>query len=357
MAINFTILKPEDNEFLPDYIRRQYIHFLEENSDLPWDTVEVLHAQITDIMSKIENYSKDVGNEANHPKVVKILCDAISETTSKSKIDFGIHEKIASMRMCILTFLKRNNITCFPPEDFQVGEKTLHAYRIPDHEMSFSEFLESSCVHILEKYPEHSQILIDYFRNLQSILSVIVPGLAKERDVSELVYHSFFIGNFGLPSVLASAVLDIRNACMKILEEDRIKDLSFDKPTEFSKAILTQVNYLINTGCYEEAYACVHRVLEADPNNAAARESLAIVLTAMGRLEEALHIVYQCHCSEPQNTDILVYLATLLDIMGRSDEAIEFCERIFLIEPNHAKARDLRIQILHRRMAANAAYN
>ena len=88
----------------------------------------------------------------------------------------------------------------------------------------------------------------------------------------------------------------------------------------------------------EVEYAKLERMVQVNPNNAAAWDSLGNLHKSLGKYEEALMAYQQAVALEPQRADFHHHLGLVHAILGRNEDAIMSFQKVLELAPDHSLA-------------------
>jgi spermidine synthase len=94
-------------------------------------------------------------------------------------------------------------------------------------------------------------------------------------------------------------------------------------------------------GAYDEAVAIPFRIVQDDPNNAAALEQLASILSDVSDVERMRPVVARLRAIAPESEAAHYYSAALLFMENRVDLALNEARRVLSLNPRHSKAHNL----------------
>ncbi len=98
---------------------------------------------------------------------------------------------------------------------------------------------------------------------------------------------------------------------------------------------------LASQGRAGEAVRLIFGILQADPGNVAALETMASVLSDMGDVERMRPVVARLRSEAPASEAAHYYSAALLFMENRTDLAITEARRALEVNPHNAKAHNL----------------
>ena len=110
-----------------------------------------------------------------------------------------------------------------------------------------------------------------------------------------------------------------------------------DRPVSLDEAVSIAIHLQQNEQ-WVAAGDLYRRVLEADPDHAAAVHFSGVLAHQEGRTEEAIALIERSLELEPDHADWHSNLAILLKDRLRLDEAVAACRRAIAIDPDHANA-------------------
>jgi len=116
---------------------------------------------------------------------------------------------------------------------------------------------------------------------------------------------------------------------------------------------------LASEGAYDQAVDIAFSIVQSDPNNAAALEQLASILSDVGDVERMRPVVARLRAVAPSTEAAHYYSAALLFMEERVDLALNEARRVLAINPSHARAQNLMgacLASLGRREEARAAF-
>jgi spermidine synthase len=94
-------------------------------------------------------------------------------------------------------------------------------------------------------------------------------------------------------------------------------------------------------GAYDQAVGLPFSIVQNDPNNVAALEQLASVLSDVGDLERMRPVVARLRAVAPSSEAAHYYSAALLFMEERVEPALAEARRVVAINPSHARAQNL----------------
>ena len=115
--------------------------------------------------------------------------------------------------------------------------------------------------------------------------------------------------------------------------------LSNDPTRVRTKLALSRL--LASEGAYDQAVVTTYSLVEADPNNVAALEQLASILSDLGDVERLRPVVARLRAIAPGTDATHYYSAALLFMEQRLDLAVTEARRTIAINPEHARAQNL----------------
>jgi spermidine synthase len=98
---------------------------------------------------------------------------------------------------------------------------------------------------------------------------------------------------------------------------------------------------LASEGAYDQAVSIAFSIVQSDPNNAAALEQLASILSDVGDIERMRPVVARLRAVAPSSEAAHYYSAALLFMEERVDQALTEARRVLAINPSHARAQNL----------------
>jgi Flp pilus assembly protein TadD len=98
---------------------------------------------------------------------------------------------------------------------------------------------------------------------------------------------------------------------------------------------------LASEGAYDQAVTIPFGVVQSDPNNVAALEQLASILSDLGDVERMRPVVARLRTVAPESEAAHYYSATLLFMEQRLELAAAEARRTIAINPSHARAHNL----------------
>lgn len=98
---------------------------------------------------------------------------------------------------------------------------------------------------------------------------------------------------------------------------------------------------LASEGAYDQAVGIAFSIVQSDPNNAAALEQLASILSDVGDVERMRPVVARLRAVAPSTEAAHYYSAALLFMEKRVDLALNEARRVLAINPSHARAQNL----------------
>jgi spermidine synthase len=116
---------------------------------------------------------------------------------------------------------------------------------------------------------------------------------------------------------------------------------------------------LASEGAYDQAVAIPFGIVQADPNNVAALEQLASILSDLGDIERMRPVVARLRSVAPNSEAAHYYSAALLFMEQRVELAANEARRVIALNPSHARAHNLlgaALASLGQRDAARAAF-
>jgi spermidine synthase len=120
---------------------------------------------------------------------------------------------------------------------------------------------------------------------------------------------------------------------------DLLSRLAADPTRVSTKLALSRL--LAAEGAYDQAAAIPFGLVQSDPNNVAALEQLASVLSDVNDVERLRPVVARLRSIAPQTEAAHYYAAALLFMESRVDLALGEARRVLAINPRHAKAHNL----------------
>lgn len=169
------------------------------------------------------------------------------------------------------------------------------------------------------------------------ISNTLQPGamaIAAEYDVSRLILRN--MAQTQLPSVFAElkATLNDQSPAVRRLEELQrargqvsteaytamVEDFYKQHP-EHSVAQIEYSNQLIANGKLSEGEAIISKLIEAQPNNIRAMNSLARIYLRQNRFSDAMDMLKKADIMSPRNLDRLVLMGDVLRNLQRNGEA------------------------------------
>ena len=115
--------------------------------------------------------------------------------------------------------------------------------------------------------------------------------------------------------------------------------LAGDPERHATKLALSRL--LAAEGAYDQAVGLPFSIVQNDPNNVAALEQLASVLSDVGDLERMRPVVARLRAVAPSSEAAHYYSAALLFMEERVEPALAEARRVVAINPSHARAQNL----------------
>jgi spermidine synthase len=115
--------------------------------------------------------------------------------------------------------------------------------------------------------------------------------------------------------------------------------LAHDPTRVATKLALSRL--LASEGAYDQAVGLPFSIIQSDPNNVAALEQLASVLSDVGDLERMRPVVARLRAVAPSSEAAHYYSAALLFMEQRIESALAEARRVVAINPAHARAQNL----------------
>jgi spermidine synthase len=115
--------------------------------------------------------------------------------------------------------------------------------------------------------------------------------------------------------------------------------LAADPQHEPAKLSLSR--FLASQGAYDEAVSIPFSILQRDPDNVAALEQMASILSDLGDTERMKPVVARLRAIAPASEAAHYYSAALLFMENRTELALDEARRVLALNPAHAKAHNL----------------
>ena len=114
-------------------------------------------------------------------------------------------------------------------------------------------------------------------------------------------------------------------------------------------------NYFLDLNDHRSGIACLKRLIQVEPTNAAAWQNLGVAFFLRERYDDGINACHQALRNEPSNTAAAFNLALGLSYVRRYNEALVHVRSAKLIDPRNAMLDRLEFRLLVLRLRNSVA--